>query len=584
MLRNMNAVSSTARVLMASRSRPFLSRQSIAALGSAKKVLPADNTHPLTKIVATIGPASEQNPTLSHVVEAGMRIMRINFSHATYEEADLRIKNLSLAPGLNNRSSKGKESTLMNVRAVMLDTQGPEIRTGEFPKGTKSVELETGKEITFTLDEAHRFNQTKDLIWVSYKKLLKTVKEGSIVLLDDGAVQVQITEINEDTQSIKGIIQNTGMLGNRKGLNLPGLPVDLPAMSEKDKEDIRWGIHNDIDYIAASFVRKAADVVEIRNYVSALVREIYPNDPHYRHPKIISKVESTEALDNFDTVLEESDGIMVARGDLAVEIPMATLASVQKQIVWKCNQAGKPVIVATQMLESMQKNPRPTRAECTDVANAVLDGADCVMLSGESAQGKYPVQSVSMMNKIVIETETGQLFPERWRAGSKGLRSMPPQAALDTNHAANEDECMAIAAVQVAKSLQQSEHSAQALSCIVVIGDTDVASEDSLAKFVSKYRSLVPVVCIVPSQKRGKLLQMYRGLHPLVVSADHAELMQQQHSEELLEVITEHLRRTSFLKPVESGKKGSAEGPAGSGERILVLRAGDDISMRLCLV
>ena len=277
-----------------------LSRQ----LGSVTKVVALNNAIPLTKIVATIGPASEQNPMLSNVVEAGMRIMRINFSHATYEEADLRMKNLKAAKGLNNKSIKGKESTLMNVRAVMLDTQGPEIRTGEFLKGTKEMKLEQGEEIIMTIDDAYRFTQSEKKLWISYKKLLKTVKVGCMILLDDGAVQVEVTSIAED--SLTGVIQNTGMLGNRKGVNLPGLAVELPAMSEKDKEDIRWGIQNDIDFIAASFVRKAADIVDIKNYVAHLVREIYPNDPNYPHPKIISKIESTEALDNFDTVLEES--------------------------------------------------------------------------------------------------------------------------------------------------------------------------------------------------------------------------------------------------------------------------------------
>jgi len=197
---------------------------------------------------------------------------------------------------------------------------------------------------------------------------------------------------------------NSGVVGNKKGVNMPGLPVELPAMCDKDKVDIRWGIQNNIDFIAASFVRKASDVTEIRDYCRELISELYPNELSVPIPSIISKIESVEALVNFESILQESDAIMVARGDLAVEIPMETLANVQKEMVRRCNSAGKPVIVATQMLESMQKNPRPTRAECTDVANAVIDGADCVMLSGESAKGQTSC-SIIMFNHHEVDNQ-----------------------------------------------------------------------------------------------------------------------------------------------------------------------------------
>lgn len=246
-------------------------------------------------------------------------------------------------------------------------------------------------QVTLTTDESVRQQQTSSHIWISYRKLYDTVSLGSSILLDDGIVELKVESKGSNGTEVTCRVMNSGVVGNKKGVNMPGLPVELPAMSDKDKLDIRWGIQNNIDYIAASFVRKASDVTEIRDYCRELIRELYPEgdrSPPVPIPSIISKIESVEALINFESILQTSDAIMVARGDLAVEIPMETLANVQKEMVRRCNAAGKPVIVATQMLESMQKNPRPTRAECTDVANAVIDGADCVMLSGESAKGE----------------------------------------------------------------------------------------------------------------------------------------------------------------------------------------------------
>ena len=253
-------------------------------------------------------------------------------------------------------------------------------------------------QVTLTTDESVRQQQTSSHIWISYSKLYDTVSLGSSILLDDGIVELKVESKGSNGTEVTCRVMNSGVVGNKKGVNMPGLPVELPAMSDKDKLDIRWGIQNNIDYIAASFVRKASDVTEIRDYCRELIRELSPLkeeeggrqqlSPPVPIPSIISKIESVEALINFESILQASDAIMVARGDLAVEIPMETLANVQKEMVRRCNAAGKPVIVATQMLESMQKNPRPTRAECTDVANAVIDGADCVMLSGESAKGE----------------------------------------------------------------------------------------------------------------------------------------------------------------------------------------------------
>jgi len=413
---------------------------------------------PLTKIVATIGPASENLPVLPELVAAGMRIMRINFSHATYDEANLRMKNLKLSPGLNLMGR--------NMRAVMLDTQGPEIRTGTFSGGVKGIELTTGNQITLTTDDKFSDSQTADKIWISYKSLQGAVNVGTKILLDDGALEILVKEKKSNSELVCELL-NSGRLGNRKGVNIPGVAVDLPAMCEKDKKDILWGVENDIDFIAASFTRKASDVRDIRNYVASLMPKFHP--PDHPHPLIISKIENTEALDNFDEILKETDAIMVARGDLGVEIPMETLTNVQKEIVKKCNMAGKPVIVATQMLESMQKNPRPTRAECTDVANAVLDGADCVMLSGESAKGMYPLQAVQMMNKIVLETE-------KWV--SSNPNSLMSNVACKTGDSTR--EALARAVVEASKNVNAK--------CIFVITQTGETSSD-----ISKFKPNVPV-------------------------------------------------------------------------------------------
>lgn len=443
---------------------------------------------PLTKIVATIGPSSEQFPVLKEVVAAGLRIMRINFSHATYEEADLRTTNLRKSPGL--AQEMGKAST--NLRAIMLDTQGPEIRTGSWANGAKNQELEAGTLITVTTNEASRASQTKEKLFLNYKTLSKGVNVDSRILIDDGSLQLRVEQV-QGNGDILCRVANTHTLGNKKNVNVPGGRLDLPALSDKDKQDLTWGIKNDVDYIAASFIRKASDVHEIREFMGSLMPLHHPKG--HPLPKIISKIESIEGLENFDHILDVSDGIMVARGDLGVEIPLETLINVQKDIVRKCNLAGKPVVVATQMLESMQKNPRPTRAECSDVANAVYDGADCVMLSGESAQGKYPVVSVDTMRRIIEESEY-------WISKNRSFGTfidVKPKGSCNS-------ETMAYSAVEASKNLN--------VACIVVI-----SKSGNTAINVSKFRPQVPIVTFVPNQKVARLLQVYRGVHPVVISS-----------------------------------------------------------------
>ena len=348
-----------------------------------------------TKIVGTIGPASQSEEMLTKLMNAGLNVTRINFSHGGYEENGEKIETI-----------KKVRSALNRPVALLLDTKGPEIRTGVLETGNEKVTIEEGQEFTFVNDDIIG-NNTKTSI--SYKELYKDVKVGGTLLVDDGALEFEITEIKGKDIVSKAL--NTGRLGSRKTMNVPGVKVDLPALTQKDIDDITEGIKRGFDYIAASFVRKASDVIALRNLLDSNGGE---------RVKIISKIENQEGIDNFEEILELSDGIMVARGDMGVEIPMEQVPIVQKRFIKRCNQVGKPVITATQMLESMTSNPRPTRAEVSDVANAVYDTTGAIMLSGECAMGKYPVECVQAMSKIskAIEADTNY-----WKRFNKNATS-----------------------------------------------------------------------------------------------------------------------------------------------------------------
>lgn len=328
-----------------------------------------------TKIVGTIGPASESEEVFTNLVSTGLNVARINFSHGGYEENAEKIETI-----------KRVRKALNKPVALMLDTKGPEIRTGKLESGDEKVLIEEGQDFTFVYDDIIGDN-TKTTI--SYKNLYQDVKPGATLLVDDGAIEFKVVEI--DGKDIKCKALNSGKLGSRKTMNVPGLKLNLPALAQKDIDDITNGIKAGFDFIAASFVRRASDVQEIRELL---------NNNGGKHVKIISKIESQEGIDNFEDILALSDGIMVARGDMGVEIPMEQVPVVQKHFIKRCNEVGKPVVTATQMLESMTSNPRPTRAEVSDVANAVYDRTSSIMLSGECAMGKYPVVCVDTMVKI----------------------------------------------------------------------------------------------------------------------------------------------------------------------------------------
>ncbi|WP_235588736.1 pyruvate kinase, partial [Sporosarcina koreensis] len=321
-----------------------------------------------TKIVCTIGPASESPELLEQLIEAGMNVARLNFSHGSHEEHKARIQSIREAS-----KKTGK------VVGILLDTKGPEIRTHSMKNG--QIELITGQHVNISMTEVEG---TEDVFSVTYEKLIEDVDKGSVILLDDGLIQLEVVSKDYEKGLIQTIVVNSGTLKNKKGVNVPGVSVQLPGITEKDREDILFGIQEGVDFIAASFVRRASDVMEIRELLEK-------NDGEQIH--IIPKIENGEGVDNLDEILTVSDGLMVARGDLGVEIPAEEVPLVQKKMIEKCNQVGKPVITATQMLDSMQRNPRPTRAEASDVANAILDGSDAIMLSGETAAGLYPVES-----------------------------------------------------------------------------------------------------------------------------------------------------------------------------------------------
>ena len=342
-----------------------------------------------TNIVGTIGPASESEEMLTKLMNAGLNVTRINFSHGGYEENATKIDTI-----------KKVRKALNKPIGLMLDTKGPEIRTGKLESGDEKVVIEEGQTFTFLYDEVIG-NNTKTSI--GYKNLYQDVMPGAKILVDDGAIEFEVTEIKGKDVVCKAL--NTGRLGSRKTVNVPGLKLNLPALSQKDIEDITKGIEAGFDFIAASFVRRASDVQEIRELLKANGGE---------NIQIISKIESQEGIDNFDEILEASDGIMVARGDMGVEIPMEKVPVVQKDFIKKCNAAGKPVITATQMLESMITNPRPTRAEVSDVANAVYDRTGGIMLSGESAMGKHPALCVETMDKISKTVESDLNYWKRF--------------------------------------------------------------------------------------------------------------------------------------------------------------------------
>lgn len=417
-----------------------------------------------TKIICTMGPNEDDRQVMEELAKNGMDIARFNFSHGTHEEQKARLDQL-----------KSVRDELELPIAALLDTKGPEIRTGLLKDGQKVV-LEEGQSFTLT---TRLIEGDNTICHINYKGLAEDVTTGNRILIDDGLIELRVESV--EGSEIHCTVVNGGELGQRKGVNVPNVKIKLPALTEKDKEDIWFGIEQGFDFIAASFVRSAEAIIEIKQMLDVAGSNI----------KVIAKIENEEGIENIDAIIEASDGIMVARGDLGVEIPAEKVPFLQKTIIHKCNEACKPVITATQMLDSMIRNPRPTRAEVTDVANAVYDGTDVVMLSGETAAGKYPVEALKMMAQIVEETES-HLDYNAYRERN---------VSVDNRKSISNAVCFS--SVSTAHDLDASVIVAPSIS-----GFT--------ARLLSKYRPSARIIGLSPSAASVRQMQILWGVTPLL--------------------------------------------------------------------
>ena len=452
-------------------------------------IMRGDNMLKKTKIVCTIGPASRDADTMREMLEAGMNVARLNFSHGTHEEHRKTIETFRRVRDEQDRPA-----------AILLDTKGPEIRLGDFENGSEI--LEEGDEFTLTSEECPG---TKERVSTTYKALPSQVSLGTSILIDDGRVRLRVAGTTED--EVRCIVVNGGKVSNRKGVNIPNQSLDLEYISEADRQDILFGIEMDVDYVAASFVRSGADVKVLRSLL---------NENGGDRIKIISKIENTEGIENFKEILALSDGIMIARGDMGVEVDFEKLPGIQKKFIKECCKAGKTVITATQMLESMTHSPAPTRAEITDVANAVFDGTSAVMLSGESAAGDYPVETVKAMAKIVSQAEEDAEEVNQYKF-----------LEVETNDR-DVSNAMGHAACTTAHDIKAS-----AIVAITTSGYT--------AEMMAKYKPVEPIIAATPDSKTYHQQALTRGVYPFLTQRS-------SNWNDLMEKAIEGAERMKFVK------------------------------------
>lgn len=411
-----------------------------------------------TKIIATLGPASAKEDVLKNMFLSGLNVIRMNFSHGDHETHQ---KNLNLVK---------KVAKSLGVRvAILQDLSGPKIRIGDFTDG--SIVLKNGQEFTLT---TKKVSGDEKIVYINYEKLPKEIKVGALVMIFDGKIQLKVKSIQGD--EIKCVVVEGGEISNKKGVNIPGANLSIKSLTEKDKKDIEFGIKNKVDFVAFSFVRNQNDVVELRSILEKAKSKSL----------IISKIETTEAVENFDSILEKTDGVMVARGDLAVEIGAENVPVLQKEIISKCNKAGKPVITATQMLDSMEHSPVPTRAEVSDVANAIFDGTDAIMLSGETATGLYPLESIEVMSRVSLATEN----------------VLPKRKFIDIEGSNDVINAVTLSVVRVAEDVN-----AKAIIALTESGLT--------AKMINRFRAPFPIFSISPNELACNQLVLSYGVFPV---------------------------------------------------------------------
>lgn len=443
-----------------------------------------------TKIVSTLGPASSDLDTICKLIEAGANVFRFNFSHGDHEEHLGRINLVHQAEKITGK-----------MVGVMLDTKGAEIRTTVQKEG--KIKFEIGDEVRISMDDS--IEGTHEKIAVTYPGLYDDVHEGGHVLFDDGLIDMQVEKKDEANHELVCKVLNEGVLGSRKGVNAPGVSINLPGITEKDADDIRFGLDNEINFIAASFVRKPQDVLDIRELLE---------EKHMEHVQIFPKIESQEGIDNIDDILKVSDGLMIARGDMGVEIPAENVPLVQKALIKKCNALGMPVITATQMLDSMQENPRPTRAEASDVANAVFDGTDATMLSGESANGDYPVEAVATMARIDVKAENA-------------LRQHKTFALNDFDKT-DVTEAIGRAVAEATDNLN--------IKTIVA-----ATKSGHTARMISKYRPDADILAVTFDERTRRGLSINWGVYPVVAETPSS-------TDEMFSLATEEAKKCGFAK------------------------------------